>query len=83
MLQRNMDAEAHKSRDGNEYKSIGSPAAPGRRTSTNSLFHTRPAPVPLRRLLKRMSSTQQQCLFHMSADNLKTDRKTFCRLAAW
>jgi hypothetical protein len=29
-----------------------------------------------------MSSAQQQCLFHMSADNLKTDRKTFCRLAA-
>jgi hypothetical protein len=40
------------------------------------------ARVPIRRLLKRMSSAQQQRLFHMSADNLKTDRKTFCRLAA-
>jgi len=46
-------------------------AAPGCRTSTNSLFHTRPAPVPFRRLLKRMSSAQHQRLFHMSADNLK------------
>ena len=82
MLQRNMDAEAHKSRDSNETKSIDRPPHPGCRTSTNSLFHARPAPVPFRRLLKRMSSAQQQRLFHMSADNLKTDRKTFCRLAA-
>jgi hypothetical protein len=80
MLQRNMDAEAHKSRDSNETN-------PSDRQPYPVAVHEFTVPhlaarVPFRRLLKRMSSAQQQRLFHMSTDNLKTDRKTFCRLAA-
>jgi len=81
MLRRNMDAEAHKSRDRNETN-----PSIARRTRLPDVHEfTVPHSVgscAIPSPAERMSSAQQQRLFHMSADNLKTDRKTFCRLAA-
>ena len=83
MLRRNMDAEAHKSRDINESDPFESPAAP---RSLDAHEFTVPHSVgscAIPSLAETRVERAAATPVHMSAHDLKTDWKTFCRLAAW